>query len=57
MSRAGNCYDNARIESFFGHMKAELPLMFPYFTVDEFRESLGLYILFYNPERIKVNDS
>lgn len=57
MSRAGNCYDNARIESFFGHMKAELPLMFPYFTVDEFRESLGRYILFYNTERIKVNDS
>lgn len=52
MSRAGNCYDNARIESFFGHMKAELPLMFPYFTVDEFRESLGRYILFYNTERI-----
>ena len=52
MSRAGNCFDNARIESFFGHMKAELPLMFPYFTADEFREALGRYILFYNTERI-----
>ena len=57
MSRAGNCFDNARIESFFGHMKAELPLMFPYSTVNEFRESLGRYILFYNTERIKVSDS
>ena len=46
MSRAGNCFDNARIESFFGHMKAELPLMYPYSTFDEFRDALDRYILF-----------
>lgn len=54
MSRAGNCFDNARIESFFGHMKAELPLMYPYSTFDEFRDALDRYILFYNKTRIKT---
>lgn len=54
MSRAGNCFDNAQIESFFGHMKAELPLMYPYSTFDEFRDALDQYISFYNTERIKI---
>lgn len=54
MSRAGNCFDNARIESFFDHMKAELPLMYPYSTFDEFQDALDRYILFYNKTRIKT---
>ena len=27
MSRRGNCWDNAPIESFFGHMKDEINLI------------------------------
>ena len=53
MSRAGNCFDNARIESFFGHLKAELPLMYSCSTFEEFCEALDRYISFYNKTRIK----
>ena len=53
MSRAGNCFDNARIESFFGHLKAELPLMYSYSTLEEFCDALDRYISFYNKTRIK----
>ncbi len=54
MSRRGNCYDNARMESFFGHMKAELPLLFPYHTIDGLEESIYKYINYYNYERIAL---
>ena len=54
MSRAGSCFDNARIESFFGHMKAELPLLYAYTDFNEFRDGLDRYISFYNTERIKI---
>lgn len=53
MSRAGNCFDNARIESFFGHMKAELPLLFTYFSIEELQDSIDRYIDYYNNERIR----
>ena len=54
MSRRGNCYDNARMESFFGHMKTEMPLLFPYHTIDELEESIRKYINYYNHERIAL---
>ena len=53
MSRAGNCFDNARIESFFSHMKAELPILFPYSTLREMRDSIDSYIHYYNHTRLR----
>ena len=53
MSRAGNCFDNARIESFFSHMKAELPIMFPCSSLRELRDSIDSYIDYYNNHRIR----
>lgn len=50
MSRRGNCIDNAPMESFFGHMKDELPdtsLM----TFDGLRKTIDVYIIEYNTVR------
>jgi len=50
MSRKGNCLDNAVIESFFGHLKAELLLeRFP--TIDALDTAVHAYIHWYNHER------
>lgn len=49
MSRKGNCLDNASIESFFGHFKAELrPHLFDAVDLGKVIER---YIDFYNHER------
>ena len=51
MSRKGNCLDNAVIENFFGHLKAELLLeRFP--TIDALEEAIPDYVHWYNHERI-----
>ncbi|WP_299095806.1 IS3 family transposase, partial [uncultured Metabacillus sp.] len=53
MSRKGNCYDNACIESFHGILKRELVYQTKYKTRKEARESLFEYIeFFYNSKRI-----
>lgn len=53
MSRKGNCYDNACIESFHGILKRELVYQTRYTTRQEARESLFEYIeFFYNSKRI-----
>lgn len=53
MSRKGNCYDNACIESFHGILKRELVYQTKYKTRDEARKSLFEYIeFFYNSKRI-----
>lgn len=50
MSRKGNCLDNAVIESFFGHLKTELPLdHFP--SIDTLTTAIHEYIHWYNHER------
>jgi putative transposase len=50
MSRKGNCLDNAVIESFFGHLKAELVLeRFPDSAALE--TALHAYLHWYNHER------
>ena len=52
MSRPGNCYDNAVIESFFGTLKTELVHHEQYPTRDVARQSLFEYIeVFYNRQR------
>jgi transposase InsO family protein len=50
MSRKGNCIDNAPTESFFGHMKDELPDTGP-MTFEELRTTVDAYILEYNTVR------
>jgi putative transposase len=52
MSRTGNCYDNAAVESFFSTLKTELVHHEHYATCDQARQSLFEYIeVFYNRRR------
>ena len=52
MSRAGNCYDNATMESFFGTLKCELIHDRRYRTRAEARQDIFEYIeVFYNRKR------
>jgi putative transposase len=52
MSRRGNCYDNAVMESFWGTLKTELVYHEQYATRDEARLSIFEYIeVFYNRVR------
>jgi len=52
MSRTGNCYDNAVIESFFGTLKTELIYHETYATRDQTHMALFDYIeVFYNRQR------
>jgi putative transposase len=50
MSRRGNCWDNASMESFFGHMKDELDYK-ECQTLGELRARVNDYIAYYNSER------
>lgn len=54
MSRKGNCYDNAIMESFFGSMKSELLYLNKFNDKDDFIGALDRYINYYNKERIKL---
>ena len=54
MSRKGNCYDNAAMESFFGHLKSELLYLQEFESVDHFKRELNAYIDYYNNRRIKA---
>jgi transposase InsO family protein len=52
MSRRGDCYDNAVVESFFGTLKTELIHGRPYATRAEARADIFEYVeVFYNRER------
>lgn len=52
MSRKGNCWDNACVESFFGTLKRELVHQRPYVTRDEAKQDIFEYIeVFYNRTR------
>jgi len=52
MSRTGNCWDNAVMESFFSRLKVELIYAENFKSVDETRAALFEYIeLFYNRKR------
>jgi putative transposase len=54
MSRKGNCYDNAVIENFFGHLKEELFQHVQYLTIEALTSALHEYIDWYNTERIST---
>ena len=52
MSRKGNCYDNAPMESFWGTLKNELVYHQRYATRDEAIREVTEYIeVFYNRQR------
>ncbi|XBD01356.1 IS3 family transposase (plasmid) [Pseudalkalibacillus hwajinpoensis] len=54
MSRRGNCWDNAPIESFFGHLKDET-----YFkaclTLEDVHKEIKQYMIYYNHHRYQWN--
>jgi putative transposase len=54
MSRKGNCYDNAAMESFFGVLKSEFFYLNRFDSVDALRDGLAEYIHYYNHDRIKL---
>ena len=53
MSRKANCYDNAVMENFFGHLKTEMYHGEVFDTVEEFINALDGYIEWYNTERVQ----
>ena len=56
MSRTGNCYDNAVMESFWGTLKTELVYRQKYATREQARRSIFEYIeVFYN--RVRLHSS
>ena len=54
MSRRGNCWDNAPMENFFGHLKEEALRHLPIPTFEELNEIIEEYIHFFNHERIQL---
>ena len=55
MSRKGNCWDNAPIESFFSHFKSELIyLLSEKISLELLKKEISKYIKFYNEERIQL---
>ncbi|WP_342763007.1 IS3 family transposase, partial [Dermabacter hominis] len=53
MSRKANCYDNAVMENFFGHLKTEMYHGEVFDTVAKFNQAIDEYIQWYNTERIQ----
>lgn len=53
MSRKANCYDNACIENFFGHLKCELIHRQRFNTKESLIKSVDDYIHWYNNERFQ----
>lgn len=51
MSRRGNCWDNAPQESFFGHMKDELPTLGALNSFDQLQAAVDNYMNYYNNDR------
>ncbi len=54
MSRRGNCWDNAVMENFFGHLKQEAINQYPNPTFEEAKQLIDDYVHFYNYERIQL---
>jgi putative transposase len=53
-SRPGNCWDNAPMENFFGHLKEEALRQFPVPSFQEAKQIIDDYIHFDNYERIQL---
>jgi putative transposase len=54
MSRRGNCWDNAPMENFFGHLKEEALRDIPIPSFEEAKQLVDDYIHFFNYERIQL---
>jgi putative transposase len=54
MSRHGNCLDNAAMESFFSHLKAEALHPYDIRSIGEAQQRIEEFIRFYNEERIQI---
>jgi transposase InsO family protein len=54
MSRRGNCWDNAPIESFFGHLKDEVDIK-ACKTFEELQQEIDKYMRHYNHTRYQWN--
>lgn len=54
MSRRANCWDNAPMENFFGHLKEEALRHIPIPTFEEAKQIVDEYIHFFNHERIQL---
>ncbi len=54
MSHVGECYDNAQMESVFGHIKDDFYTFFNPQTEQELYENMIEYIKYYNEERIQI---
>jgi putative transposase len=54
MSRRGNCWDNAPMENFFGHLKEEALRQYQTLSFEEAQQIIDDYICFYNYERIQL---
>jgi transposase InsO family protein len=54
MSRRANCWDNAVIENFFGHLKEESLRQVRNPTFEQARQIIDDYVCFYNYERIQL---
>ena len=54
MSRKGNCIDNCKMETFFGHMKQEMYYNSRWATRKELFKAIDKYIKFYNEERMQI---
>lgn len=55
MSKRGNYYDNAVIESFFATLKCEFICINEFHNMEHFKNMLEKYIYCYNNHRIKSN--
>ena len=53
MSRKGNCYDNAVMENFFGHLKTEMYHGERFDTLEDFHTAIDDYIFWYNNTRLQ----
>lgn len=54
MSRKANCYDNAVMENFFGHLKEELFHRVRFLNTDALATALHEYLHWYNNDRIST---
>jgi putative transposase len=54
MSRRGNCWDNAPMESFFGHLKDEVDYQ-SCKSLDELKVKINHYMVYYNNYRYQWN--
>lgn len=54
MSRKGNCLDNAVAENFFGLLKSDLLYLQKFQSLEQFKQELIDYLVYYNNKRIKA---